>query len=272
VAAWALLEMIALCTNLFYFHHWSFKDHDPWQAGRHWWLVLMPVLGGLIVGCDCAVSFAQGARARHAGGGGDHRLRRGKVQPRVAVLKPIATAISIGSGGPFGAEGPVIITGGAIGSRAGPVAADDRLRAHGADGRGRFGGHGGDVQLPHVRDAAGGGDSALRVEAAVAGSGGDRLCDGGRGAAAAAGAAEPAADVPTGEPVYHSAMLGALLLGVIAAFVAAGLSKAVHWCEQLFEKIPIHWMWWPAIGGLGVGLGGLIFPRRWAWATASFSR
>jgi len=62
-------------------------------------------------------------------------------------------------------------------------------------------------------------------------------------------------------PVYHSAMIGALLLGVIAAFVAAGLSKAVHLCERWFESLPIHWMWWPAIGGLGVGLGGLLFPR-----------
>jgi len=66
---------------------------------------------------------------------------------------------------------------------------------------------------------------------------------------------------PTGEPIYHSAMLGALALGILAAFLAAGLSKAVHWCEDMFEKLPIHWMWWPAIGGLGVGLGGLVFPR-----------
>jgi CIC family chloride channel protein len=67
--------------------------------------------------------------------------------------------------------------------------------------------------------------------------------------------------VPTGEPVYHSAMLGALAIGIVAAFVAAGLSKAIHFSEEMFEHLPIHWMWWPAIGGLGVGLGGLVFPR-----------
>jgi CBS domain-containing protein len=66
---------------------------------------------------------------------------------------------------------------------------------------------------------------------------------------------------PSSQPIYHSAMLGALALGVIAAFVAAGLSKAIHFVEDMFEKLPIHWMWWPAIGGLGVGLGGLLFPR-----------
>ena len=85
--------------------------------------------------------------------------------------------------------------------------------------------------------------------------------DGGRGTEAVAGPGSLLEMAPTGAPVYHSAMLGALALGVIAAFVAAGLSKAVHFWERMFEKLPIHWMWWPAIGGLGVGLGGLIFPR-----------
>ena len=116
LAAWALLEMIALSTNLFYFHRWSVADVDPWQAGRHWWLVLMPVLGGLIVGL-----IARYLSPKVRGHGMPEAVetivfKGGRVQPRVAVLKPIATAISIGSGGPFGAEGPVIITGGAIGS------------------------------------------------------------------------------------------------------------------------------------------------------------
>ena len=116
VAAWALLELIALCTNLFYFHVWSFKDRDPWQAGRHWWLVLMPVIGGLIVGV-----MARFLSPKVRGHGMPEAVEtivfgKGRVQPRVAILKPLATAISIGSGGPFGAEGPVIITGGAIGS------------------------------------------------------------------------------------------------------------------------------------------------------------
>jgi CBS domain-containing protein len=67
--------------------------------------------------------------------------------------------------------------------------------------------------------------------------------------------------VPTGAPVYHSAMLGALVLGIIAAFVAAGLSKSVHFSERMFEHLPIHWMWWPAIGGVVIGLCGYIFPE-----------
>jgi chloride channel protein, CIC family len=261
VAAWALLEMIALSTNAFYFHRLSVKEVDPWQAGRHWWLVLMPVLGGLIVGL-----IARYLSPRVRGHGMPEAVETivfggGRVQPRVAVLKPIATAISIGSGGPFGAEGPVIITGGAIGSVLG--------------------------QLLPMTDSE---RTVLMVSGAAAGMAATFNCPMSatllaveillfewkpRSLVPVAIACVTAGAVrrlllgpqsllhmePTGAPVYHSAMLGALAVGVIAAFVAAGLSKAVHFSEHWFEKIPIHWMWYPAIGGLGIGLGGWVFPQ-----------
>ncbi len=264
VAAWALLEMISLCTNLFYFHHWSFVDHDPWEAGRHWWTVLMPVLGGLIVGL-----IARYLSPKVRGHGMPEAVEtivfnRGRVQPRVAILKPIATAISIGSGGPFGAEGPVIITGGAIGSVVGqllPMTDAERtvLMVAGASA-----GMAATFNCPMAA-------TLLAVEillfewkprslvpvaiACVTACAVRRLL---------LGPQSLLQMMPTGAPVYHSAMLGALALGIIAAFVAAGLSKAVHFWEAMFEKLEgfgIHWMWWPAIGGLGVGLGGLIFPK-----------
>jgi H+/Cl- antiporter ClcA/CBS domain-containing protein len=261
VAAWVLLELIALCTNLFYFHRWSFLDVDPWQAGQHWWIVLMPVLGGLIVGL-----IARYLSPKVRGHGMPEAVEtivfnRGRVQPRVAVLKPVATAISIGSGGPFGAEGPVIITGGAIGSVVGqflPMTDAERtvLMVAGASA-----GMAATFNCPMSA-------TLLAVEillfewkprslvpvaiACVTAGAVRRLLLGPKSLLEMA---------PTGEPIYHSAMLGALALGILAAFLAAGLSKAVHWCEDMFEKLPIHWMWWPAIGGLGVGLGGLVFPR-----------
>jgi H+/Cl- antiporter ClcA/CBS domain-containing protein len=261
VAAWVLLELIALCTNLFYFHRWSFLDVDPWQAGRHWWIVLMPVLGGLIVGL-----IARYLSPKVRGHGMPEAVEtivfnRGRVQPRVAVLKPIATAISIGSGGPFGAEGPVIITGGAIGSVVGqflPMTDAERtvLMVAGASA-----GMAATFNCPMSA-------TLLAVEillfewkprslvpvaiACVTAGAVRRLLLGPKSLLEMA---------PTGEPIYHSAMLGALALGILAAFLAAGLSTAVHWFEDMFEKLPIHWMWWPAIGGLGVGLGGLVFPR-----------
>jgi H+/Cl- antiporter ClcA/CBS domain-containing protein len=261
VAAWTLLEMIALCTNLFYFQKLSFVDRDPWLAGRHWWLVLMPVLGGLIVGV-----IARYLSPKVRGHGMPEAVETivfngGRVQPRVALLKPLATAISIGSGGPFGAEGPVIITGGAVGSVLGqllPITGSERtvLMVAGASA-----GMAATFNCPMSA-------TLLAVEillfewkprslvpvaiACVTAGAVRRLL---------LGPQSLLQMVPTGAPVYHSAMLGALVLGIIAAFVAAGLSKAVHFFERMFERLPIHWMWWPAIGGLGVGLGGLVFPK-----------
>ncbi len=261
LAAWVLLELISLFTNLFYFHHWGFKNYDPWQGGEHWWTALMPVLGGLAVGL-----IARYLSPSVRGHGMPEAVETivfggGKVQPRVAVLKPLATAISIGSGGPFGAEGPVIIMGGAIGSVVGqllPMTDSERavLMVAGASA--------GIAAIFNCPMSA----TLLAVElllfewkprslvpvaiACVTAGAVRRLL---------LGPGSLLQMVPTEEPVYHSAMLGALVLGVIAAFVAAGLSKAVHLSEEMFEKLPIHWMWWPAIGGVGIGLGGLIFPR-----------
>ena len=261
VLAWMLLEMIALCTNLFYFQRWSFVDRDPWQAGRHWWLILMPVLGGLIVGV-----IARYLSPRVRGHGMPEAVETivfngGRVQPRVAILKPIATAISIGSGGPFGAEGPVIITGGAVGSVLGqllPMTSSERtvLMVAGASA-----GMAATFNCPMSA-------TLLAVEillfewkprslvpvaiACVTAGAVRRLLLGGDSLLQM---------VPTGGPVYHTAMLGALALGIIAAFAAAGLSKSVHFFEEMFEHLPIHWMWWPAIGGVVVGLCGYIFPR-----------
>jgi len=275
VAAWALLEMIALCTNAFYFHRLSLKTVDPWQSGVHWWSALMPVLGGLIVGL-----IARYLSPKVRGHGMPEAVETivfggGRVQPRVAVLKPIATAISIGSGGPFGAEGPVIITGGAIGSVLG--------------------------QLLPMTDSE---RTVLMVSGAVAGMAATFNCPMSatllaveillfewrpRSLVPVAIACVTAGAVrrlllgpqsllemtPTGAPVYHSAMLGALVLGVIAAFVAAGLSKAVHFWERMFEKLPIHLICYNLFvcggGLLGGWVGGGVdwcFRAGWVWGTA----
>lgn len=261
LAAWALLEMIALATNLFYFHRFSVEEVDPWQAGRHWWLVLVPVVGGLMVGL-----IARYLSPRVRGHGMPEAVETivfggGRVQPRVAVLKPVATALSIGSGGPFGAEGPVIITGGAIGSVLGQVLSMTDSERTVLMVAGASAGMAATFNCPMAA-------VLLAVEillfewkprslvpvtmACVTAGAVRRLLLG----------PQPLLQMSaTGAPVYHSAMLGALLMGCIAAFVAAGLSKAIHFSESMFAKLPIHWMWWPAIGGLGIGLGGLIFPR-----------
>ena len=263
VAAWILLEGIALATNLFYFHSWSFREDDPWQSGVHWWTAFNPILGGLIVGL-----IARFLSPKVRGHGLPEAVETiafngGKVQPRVAVLKPIATAISIGSGGPFGAEGPVIITGGAIGSVLGqllPMTDSERtvLMVSGA-----VAGMTATFNCPMSA-------VLLAVEillfewrprslvpvavACVTAGVARRLLPG-----LSSGALFEMD--PTGVPMHHAVMLGALLIGVVAAFAAVFLSRSIHFFDTMFKKIPIHWMWYPAIGGVIVGLGGLLFPQ-----------
>jgi len=261
VLAWALLEMIGLATNLFYYHRFQFSEVEPSQHHLGWWAVFLPVLGGLIVGL-----IARYGTTRVRGHGMPEAVEvivfnGGRVQPRVAILKPVATAISIGSGGPFGAEGPVIITGGAVGSVLGqllPVTDAERtvLMVAGASA-----GMAAAFSCPMSA-------TLLAVElllfewrprslvpvaiACVTAGAVRRLLLG----------AQPIFPMqPTTVPMHHAAMLGALAVGLIAALVCTALSKAIHYAESWFEGLPIHWMWWPALGGIIVGLGGLVFPQ-----------
>ena len=267
VAAWALLELIALFTNIFYFHRWSFTDVDPWQSGIHWyrlntwWSVLAPVTGGLIVGL-----VARYLSPRVRGHGMPEAVETivfggGRVQPRVAVLKPVATAISIGSGGPFGAEGPVIITGGAIGSVLGqllPVTESERtvLMVSGAAAgmAATFNAPFSAILLAveillfewRPRSLV-----PVSVACIMAGAVRHLLL----GSNALLGM--PTATLPS----FHLILLGTLAVGIVAALFSAGLSRALHATEDFFEHLPFHWMWYPAIGGLGIGLGGMVFPQ-----------
>ncbi|MDE1155218.1 MAG: chloride channel protein [Acidobacteriaceae bacterium] len=261
VAAWALLEMIALCTNLFYFHQLSFEEHDPWQSAMRWWSMFNPAIGGLMVGL-----IARFLSPRVRGHGMPEAVETivfggGKVQPRVAVLKPVATAVAIGSGGPFGAEGPVIVTGGAIGSVLGqllPMTDSERtvLMVAGASA-----GMAATFNCPMSA-------ILLAVEILLF-EWKPRSLVPVAIACVTAGAVRRLLLGPhsllhmeaTHSPVYHQQMLGALAIGVCAAFFAMLLGRAIHFSEAQFRKLPIHWMWWPALGGLGIGLGGLIFPR-----------
>ena len=261
VAAWLLLELVLLSNNLFYFHHWSFANRDPWLAGKHWWTFAAPILGGLIVGV-IARYFSPKVR----GHGMPEAIETivfggGKVQPRVAVLKPLATAVSIGSGAPFGAEGPVIITGGAIGSLIAqmlPMTDSERtvLMVAGASA-----GMAATFNCPlaaillavEILLFEWKPRSLVPVAIASVTAGAVRRLLLGPG---------PLLQMPnTGEPINHSSMLGALVVGVATALLAVGLARSIHAIEHAFSKTGLHWMWWPAIGGIGIALGGLAFPQ-----------
>src|SRR5947209_9569263 len=116
-AAWCLLRLIGLVTNLVFYQRWAVQLVAPGAQHHPWWLVLgAPVAGGLVVGLMARLG-SEKIRGHGMPEAIEAILTQGsRVEPKVAVLKPISAAVSIGTGGPFGAEGPIIMTGGALGS------------------------------------------------------------------------------------------------------------------------------------------------------------
>jgi H+/Cl- antiporter ClcA/CBS domain-containing protein len=259
--ALALLRLIGLFTNLFYFGRWSTVMVSP--AGNHLGLysVLIPIAGALIIGV-----MARYGSERIRGHGIPEAiesilLNGSRIEPKVAILKPISSAISIGSGGPFGAEGPIIMTGGAVGSMI--------------------------AQLFHLTSAerktllvagAAGGMSAtfaspvaavlLAVELLLFEWKPRSLIPVALASAVAAVARRyllgfgPLFPVPA-HPLFigPEGLLGCALVGLLAGVLSALLTVSVYAAEDAFQRLKIHWMWWPAIGGLAIGLGGLVFPQ-----------
>jgi CIC family chloride channel protein len=256
-----LLRLIALSTNLFYYHRLSAAAVSPAGSPLGHWMVVVPVVGGLIVGL-----MARFGSDKIRGHGIPEAieailLHRAKVDPKIAVLKPVSAAIAIGSGGPFGAEGPIIMTGGAVGSLI--------------------------AQWMHVTDAE---RTTLLVAGAAAGMSAtfatpvaaillavELLLFEWRPrslvpvaiASATAGllrvywlGAGPLFQMPALSGTHRIAFaMGALMLGALLGLVSAGMSRLMYAFEDLFEHLHVHWMWWPAIGGVGIGVGGLFFPR-----------
>ena len=259
--AWALLRLIAFFTNVFYFGRFSTHAASPGDNHLGLWAVLVPVAGSLIIGL-----MARYGSERIRGHGIPEAIESilihgSRVQPRLALLKPLSSAISIGSGGPFGAEGPIIMTGGAFGSMMAQffhlTAIERKILLVAGAAAGMSATFASPVAavllavelllfewkprsaIPVVAASA----TAVAVRWSILGAG-------------------PLFPVPPhpsfiGVPV----LLGCLLAGILAGVLSALLTAAVYFAEDTFQRLPIHWMWWPALGGLVVGCGGLIFPR-----------
>jgi len=258
-AAWALIKLIALATQIAWYGRWSFVSTDI--AGTHVGLLglLIPAFGGLIIGL-----MARYGSEKIRGHGIPEAIEAilmggSRIQPKVAVLKPLSSAISIGTGGPFGAEGPIIMTGGALGSLF--------------------------AQCFHLT-------SVERKTLLVAGAAAGMTGIFGTPVAAILLAVEmllfewrPRSFLPVAMSVVVAAVLrtwvmeaGPLFpfaeqmqvslqalfiwlgIGVIAGGGSAVLTAIVYGTEDLFAKLPLHWMWWPVIGGLVVGVGGWFQP------------
>ncbi len=259
--ALALLRLIGIFTNLFFFHRWGTAMVSP--AGNHLglWEVAVPVVGALIIGV-----MARYGSERIRGHGIPEALEAilingSKVEPKVALLKPLSSAISIGSGGPFGAEGPIIMTGGAFGSM---IAQLFRLSAT-------------ERKTLLVAGAAAGMSATFASPVAAVLLAVELMLFEWKPrsfipvalASVAAGAARryvlglgPLFPVPA-HPVFigPQGLMGCVVAGVLAGALSVLLTLAVYAAEDFFLRLPIHWMWWPAFGGLVIGLGGLIFPQ-----------
>jgi H+/Cl- antiporter ClcA/CBS domain-containing protein len=259
-AAWALLKLIAVVSNLIWFGRLAVEPIPLAEAARTPWMVAAPVLGGLVIGL-----MARFGSEKIRGHGIPEAIEailigESRMSPKVAVLKPLSSAISIGSGGPFGAEGPIIMTGGAIGSLF--------------------------AQFFHL-------SAAERKTLLVAGAAAGMTGVFGTPAAAVLLAVElllfewrPRSFIPVVAAVaaaccwrpmllgsgplfpFHAAialpwwgLIACAGAGAVAGLQSAFLTKCLYAAEDAFERLPIHWMWWPALGGLVVGLGGLVEPR-----------
>ncbi|HTK53332.1 MAG TPA: chloride channel protein [Gemmatimonadaceae bacterium] len=260
LAAQLLTRLIGLITNVAFYGRWSMSFVSPSDNSLGMAVVIVPIIGAVLVG----VMARYGSAAIRGHGIPEAMeqvlLNESRISPKVMFLKPLSAAISIGTGGPFGAEGPIIATGGALGSVIGQlfhITADERktlLAAGAAAGMAAtFGTPVAAVLLAvelllfEYRPR-----SLIPVSLAAATATGVRI--------AFVGAAPvfpmPNIAPPSGEALATYIALGAAI-GVVAVFVTRGL----YGVEDLFEQLPIHWMWWPAIGAVVVGVVGYFAPR-----------
>ncbi|HYL33429.1 MAG TPA: chloride channel protein [Stellaceae bacterium] len=259
VAGVVLLDLIRLVTNLAYFGRFTLADLPFSQSHLGIAAVAVPVIGSLIVGL-----IARFGSEKIRGHGIPEAIEaillgRSRLDVKVAILKPLSSAIAIGTGGPFGAEGPIIMTGGAVGSLIGqvlPVSDSERktlLVAGAAAGMTTVFG----TPIAAIMLAV----ELLLFEWTP------------RSFVPVATAAITAAVERTwthlalplfpfhgGMSVSLTALLCWLLVGILAGLLSGLLTQMVYACEDLFLKLPLHWMWWPILGGVVVGIGGLIEP------------
>jgi H+/Cl- antiporter ClcA/predicted transcriptional regulator len=260
LVAYVLVWLIGLITNAVYYHRFSTELVSPAANALGWWAVLVPMVGGLAVGL-----MARFGSEKIRGHGIPEAMEailigRSRMEAKVAVLKPLSSAISIGTGGPFGAEGPIIMTGGALGSlfaQAFHLSAAERkslLVAGAAAGMSAIFATPLAAVLIAVELLLFEWKPRSFVPVAIASLVANAL----RAPLLGVG---PLFLVPRHAALTSPELLVALAVGIIAGFGSALLTALVYGAEDLFQKVPLHYMWWPIIGGAVVGLGGMIEPR-----------
>ena len=260
VVAFALYKLIGLFTNLFFFHRWSTDFTSAQHNHLGWMVIVTPAIGGLVVGI-----MAKYGTSKIKGHGIPEAMEavlfnRSRIAPRVAILKPISAAIAIGTGGPFGAEGPIIQTGGAIGSLVGQAFHTTAVERKVLLACGAAAGMSATFNTPIAGvilaielllfEFKSRSFIPLVIASTLATAVHMQLL--GAGPMFQVGAMD--FSIPRGLPFY-------LALGVVCGLAATGFTKLLYWVEDQFDKLPINEMWWPAIGALGLGIIGFFVPR-----------
>jgi H+/Cl- antiporter ClcA len=260
IIAFALYKLIGLFTNLFFFHRWSADFSSAQHNHLGWMVIVTPVIGGLIVGF-----MAKYGTSKIKGHGIPEAMEavlfnRSRIAPRVAILKPISAAIAIGTGGPFGAEGPIIQTGGAIGSLVGQAFHTTAVERKVLLACGAAAGMSATFNTPIAGvilaielllfEFKSRSFIPLVIASTLATAVHMQLL----GAGPMFQVHPMDFAIPRGLPFY-------LLLGLLCGLAAVAFSKLLYWVEDQFDKLPIDELWWPAIGALGLGIIGFFVPR-----------
>lgn len=260
LVAYALYKLIGFFTNLFFFHRLSADFISVRYHHLGGWVILVPVVGGLVVGL-----MAKYGSSKIKGHGIPEAMEavlvnRSRIEPKVALLKPISAAIAIGTGGPFGAEGPIIQTGGALGSLVGQVLHTTAVERKVLLACGAAAGMSATFNTPIAGvilaielllfEFKSRSFIPLVVASTLATAVHMQLL--GPGPMFAVSAMD--FGIPRALPFY-------LVLGLACGLAAVVLSKVLYWVEDLFEKLPIDEVWWPAIGALALGVIGFFVPR-----------
>lgn len=261
IIAKALIYLINFITNVSFFGNFSIEHSSPTDSNLGLWVIFIPVIGGLIVGL-MALYGSKAIRGHGIPEAMEQILtNQSKIKPSITYLKPISAAISIGSGGPFGAEGPIIATGGALGSTIGQllkITPNERkiLLAAGATAgmAAIFGSPVAAILLAiELLLFEFSPRSFIPVSiACITGAAGHHFLFG------------EEVFFPVKTPITvasNSALFFYGIMGIAMGLLSIATTKVVYWIEDTFEKLPIHWAWWPAIGGLAVGIIGYFDPR-----------
>jgi chloride channel protein, CIC family len=260
LAAQILTRLIGLITNLAFYGRFSDAFTSP--AGNHlgWLVIPVPIIGALIVGL--MARYGSSAIRGHGIPEAMEQvlLNESRIPPRITFLKPVSAAIAIGTGGPFGAEGPIIATGGALGSLIGQIRHTTGIERKILLAAGAAAGMAATFGTPVSA-------VLLAVELLLFEYSPRSIIPVSLASVTATGiraafmGTDPVFTMPAVPSPDAMSLAIYLALGFFMGFAAVGISRGLYWIEDRFEHLPIHWMWWPAIGAIAVGVVGYWSPE-----------